>query len=329
MRKISADIKKNDFAPVYLIFGDESYLRENYSKSLLKALVTPGDTLNYNAFSGEATDPKEVIALADTLPFMAERRVIYVKDSDFFKKAVEGIAEYIGNPSRNTVLIFDESNINKNNRAYKAAAKAGYVAEAERYDADKLPEWIAADFKRHGKKVTRETVNLLIERVGRDMTMLDTEVKKVSSYAEGRDTVTSEDVMTLVSRSPSYNVFQMIEAIGDRQLNKAVGIYYDMIMEGVDPYSVFSLVAKQFREMVIVSDMRARGLDNEAIAAALGLSSKMSWKVNKLARQAGKFGRSGMQRAIEDSVRAPREIAQGKIDKDIAMELLIISVASA
>lgn len=325
MRKVSADIKNKDFAPVYLIYGEESYLREYYKNSLLKALVTPGDELNYSMFSGDGLDPGEIVSLAMTLPFMAERRVIYVKDSGFFKKAAAEIADYIKAPSPDTVVIFEESSIDKKTSAYKAAVKAGYDVEAGKYDEKKLPEWIAANFKRNGRKVSRETVDLLIERTGKDMAVLDAEIKKVSAYSEGRDSVTADDIMKLVTRTPSYTVFQMIDAIGEKKLNAAVGIYYDMIAEQQNAFGVFSLIARQFRTMLTVSDMMKDGADPNDIAAAAHISYK---QVFLYSGRAKKFARPKMVKAIEECARAQREVAQGKIDKDAAMELLIISAAS-
>ncbi len=325
MRTVSADVKNKDFAPVYLIYGEEAYLRENYRNSLLKALVTPGDSLNFASFSGDGADAGEIVSLAMTLPFMAERRVIYVKDSGFFKKGADEIADYIEEPSQETVLIFNESEINKNTRTYKIAKKCGYIAEAVRYDRKKLPQWVAANFKRYDKKVSADTVNLLIERAGSDMSALDMEIKKLSSYAEGRESVEAEDVMKLVTRSPSYSVFQMINAIGDRKLNEAVGIYYDMMQEEQNVYGIFTLLSKQFRLMLEVSDLKEKRISDNDIAEMTGLSYGL---VKKYSIQAGKFTRPRMIKALEECVRAPREIAQGKISKEAAVELLVVGVAS-
>ena len=86
---ISEDIKNRTFKPVYLIFGDEGYLRENYRRRLTEALVTPGDTLNWASYSGAGVSAKEVVSLASTMPFMAEKRVILVRDSGWFKTSCE------------------------------------------------------------------------------------------------------------------------------------------------------------------------------------------------------------------------------------------------
>ena len=238
MRDIRKDVKLRDFAPVYLIFGEEAYIRKNYRNQLVKALTAPGDSLNYSVFSGSETDPSEVISLAMTMPFMAEKRVILVKDSNFFKKTADDIADYLENPSPDTVLIFDESAVDKKTRTYKAAKKAGFDTEALSLKGKKLEEWIAANFKRNGKLIREETVKLLVDRVGGDLSVLDSEIKKLSAYASDRDSVTSDDVLLMVPRSPSYNVYQMIEAIGNKKVNLAVGIYYDMMVEKQNAYGV-------------------------------------------------------------------------------------------
>ena len=326
MRDIRKDVKLRDFAPVYLIFGEEAYIRKNYRNQLVKALTTPGDSLNYSVFSGSETDPSEVVSLAMTMPFMAEKRVILVKDSNFFKKTADDIADYLENPSPDTVLIFDESAVDKKTRTYKAAKKAGFDTEALSLKGKKLEEWIAANFKRNGKLIREETVKLLVDRVGGDLSVLDSEIKKLSAYASDRDSVTSDDVLLMVPRSPSYNVYQMIEAIGNKKVNLAVGIYYDMMVEKQNAYGVFSLLCSHFRRMLTVSDMKEQGADLQEISAALGLAD---WQVNKYLTQSRRFTRQKMIKAIDECVRAPREIFQGKILEDAAMELLIIGIASA
>ena len=326
MRDIRKDVKLRDFAPVYLIFGEEAYIRKNYRNQLVKALTAPGDSLNYSVFSGSETDPSEVVSLAMTMPFMAEKRVILVKDSNFFKKTADDIADYLENPSPDTVLIFDESAVDKKTRTYKAAKKAGFDTEALSLKGKKLEEWIAANFKRNGKLIREETVKLLVDRVGGDLSVLDSEIKKLSAYASDRDSVTSDDVLLMVPRSPSYNVYQMIEAIGNKKVNLAVGIYYDMMVEKQNAYGVFSLLCSHFRRMLTVSDMKEQGADLQEISAALGLAD---WQVNKYLTQSRRFTRQKMIKAIDECVRAPREIFQGKILENAAMELLIIGIASA
>ncbi|MBQ4482792.1 MAG: DNA polymerase III subunit delta [Lachnospiraceae bacterium] len=322
---VKSDVKNKTFAPVYLIYGEEMYLRENCRKMLLNALVAPGDTLNYARFSGKSTDPEEVVSIAMTLPFMAEKRVVLVTDSGFFKKAAEPVTDYIKDPAEDTVLIFVESSIDKKCASYTAAKKKGYDVEAAKYEQSKLPRWIAANFKRYDKKISSETVNLLLERAGNDMSALDREINKLASYAGERDVITNEDVMALVTRSPDFRVFQMMDAIVDKKLNKAVGMYYDMLSGKESPFGVLALLERHFRILLTVSDMSERKADTGEIAKAAGIGPGF---VYKYANQGRKYSRAGMIKALDSCAAAERDVKQGKLGEEAAIELLIISIAS-
>ena len=87
MKTLQEHIKNHSFAPVYLLTGSEAYLRNQYKNRLRDAMISSDDTMNYTAFEGKNIDPAEVISLAETLPFFAERRVILIENSGWFKSA--------------------------------------------------------------------------------------------------------------------------------------------------------------------------------------------------------------------------------------------------
>ena len=85
MRNITADIKSGSFKPVYLLYGSEDYLKKWLRDRLKKAIVPDGDTMNYSYFEGNKIVVKEVIDMANTLPFFAQKRLIIIENSGFFK----------------------------------------------------------------------------------------------------------------------------------------------------------------------------------------------------------------------------------------------------
>ena len=105
MKTIDEDIKSGQFKKIYLLYGDEAYLKKQYKDKLKKALVQPDDTMNFTAYEGKDTNPKEVIDLSETLPFFAERRVILIENSgssagDVTFKAgngIQGVADLVVN----------------------------------------------------------------------------------------------------------------------------------------------------------------------------------------------------------------------------------------
>ena len=113
MKLLTEDIKKRNFKKVYLLMGEEVYLRNQYRKRLREALLDPEDTMNAAVFEGKGTDLKAVIDLAETMPFFAERRVIELWDSGFAKSGCPELADYIPDIPDSTCLILTESEVDK------------------------------------------------------------------------------------------------------------------------------------------------------------------------------------------------------------------------
>ena len=82
MKSLNEDLKTGQFKQIYLLYGEEAYLKKLYKNRFVKAMVPEGDTMNYRYFEGKNTNPKEIIDLAETLPFFAERRLIVLEKGD-------------------------------------------------------------------------------------------------------------------------------------------------------------------------------------------------------------------------------------------------------
>ena len=108
MKTIDNDIKRQEFKKVYLLYGEERYLIRQYRDKLKKAMTSPDDTMNFSSFEGEDINVKEIIDLAETLPFFADRRVILIEDSKLFKKGSDELAEYLPTMPESTYFIFVE-----------------------------------------------------------------------------------------------------------------------------------------------------------------------------------------------------------------------------
>ena len=142
MQTLNQDIKDRTFKPVYLLFGEEAFLKKSY-KSRLREALTDGDTMNYNYFEGKGMNVNEIIGLADTMPFFAEKRLILMEDSGFFKggAGADELTEYMGGIPESTCLVFVESEVDKRSRLYKAVKKYGYAAELSHQEPAQLARW--------------------------------------------------------------------------------------------------------------------------------------------------------------------------------------------
>ena len=118
MKNLNADLKNGTFLQVYLLTGEEAYLKNRYKKRLRAAIVGEDDLMNFTAYTGKGIDIRQVIETAETMPFFAERRLIQIEDSGFFKYACPELADYLPTLPKETYMVFVEQEIDKRGKLY-------------------------------------------------------------------------------------------------------------------------------------------------------------------------------------------------------------------
>lgn len=134
MKKLGEEMRTGQLKQVYLLCGEEAYLRRQYRDRVKKALMGDGDLMNLNCFEGKGINPGEVIDLAQTMPFLAQRRVLVIENSGFFRRGGEALAEYLADPAQTAFFVFVESEIDRRSRLYKAVTAKGRVIECKTPD---------------------------------------------------------------------------------------------------------------------------------------------------------------------------------------------------
>ena len=168
MKTLNEHIKKGEYQKVYLIYGEEEYLKNQY-RDRMKAAIIGDDTINYSYFEGDSTKAEDVISMCETMPFFSDRRLVIVSDSSFFKNANDKLADYIKKLPGYIVLIFVEKNVDKRNKVYKAVSSCGYVTEMKYQTPAMLKKWIAGMLSKEHYKVTEAACDLILEKTGANM----------------------------------------------------------------------------------------------------------------------------------------------------------------
>ena len=125
MKRIAQDIKNGQLGNLYLLYGEEAYLRRQYRDKLKAALVPQEDAMNCSVYSGKDINASEVVDLAGTMPFFAERRVVIVENSGWFKSGNDQIAALVKSLPDTTCMIFVEAEVDKRGRLFKAVTANG------------------------------------------------------------------------------------------------------------------------------------------------------------------------------------------------------------
>lgn len=321
MKNLNEDIKTGSFRPVYLLFGEEDYLKNQYKNRLRKAILSEEDTMNFSSFEGRTTDVRKLIDQAETLPFFAEHRMILIEDSGFFKNASPELAEYIPQIPAETILVFVEKDVDKRGKLYKAVQKRGRAVELGRQDEKTLQSWVLGMLKKEKRAITRDALTLFLEKAGNDMENIANELEKLLTYTYGKEAVEYSDVEDICTVTTESRVFEMIRAVAEKKQKEALDLYYDLLSLKEPPMRILFLIARQFNQMMQIKDLRERGYGASEIASKAGIAPFI---VKKSLAQASHFEMDELCRAVKDCVEAEEAVKTGRLGDSLAVELVIV-----
>lgn len=325
MRTILEDIKNRQYKKVYLLYGEEAYLKNQYRQKLLSALVPEGDTMNLHIYEDTDISVREIIDLAETMPFFAEYRIIVLKDSGLFKKGGEELAEYIPGMPESTIMIFTEKEVDKRSKLFKTVKDQGRAVEFPAQDENTLQKWILGILKKESKKITQQTLLLFLEKTGTDMENISSEIEKLVCYTMGREVITSEDVEEVCTTRVTSRIFDMVGAVAEKKQEKALELYYDLLTLKEPPMRILFLIARQFNMLLQVKELKQKGADNRQIGERVGLPPFIA---GKYVAQCSGFKTEELKRAIEECVAAEEAVKTGRMNDVMSVEILIVKYSA-
>lgn len=331
MYVINEDISKGQFKKVYALFGEEEYLVSQYRNNLVRALTEVSDlselagNMNYLKISGECKDYSEVASFAQTLPFFAPRRVILLDGVKALAKSGDELSSIIENSPDTTFFIITDEKADKKLKIYKCIENIGHITEMKKQNEERLGRWITRKVNLEGKNITVGAVNELIERTDKDMLVISNELEKILAYCLDKDVIEVKDVSELVHMQISDNIFEMIDALGNRNQKKAMALYDEMLEAKEAPAKILWHMGTAFTRIYCVKEMRAKGFDKKAIADKMGLWSRL---IDGYINQSRMFSLSELRQAMEDCTEYSHRIHDGRLGDRVSVELLIVKYSS-
>lgn len=323
MQRIIKQIKEKNFQHLYLLYGEERYLKYQYTAKLKEALCE-NDEMNTHLYEGKDINVGEIIDLAETLPFLAERRVIFLKNSGLFKSGGDKLAEYLTNPNETTYFVFTESEIDKRTKLFKTLSANGLVVEFGTQDENTLKRWVAGILAKEGKKITDQTCTYFLTKTGTDMQNIQMELEKLICYCLDREVITNADIDAVCTTRLQDRIFEMVEYAAGHQPQKAINLYYDLLALKVEPIKILVLLSRQFNLMLQAKELKNKGFASKDIASKIGVPP---FAVKKYLDQASKYKSSELRAALERCVSMDQAVKSGNLDGKMSVELLILNNA--
>lgn len=323
MAILNQQINKKEFSRLYLLGGTEPYLIYQYRDKLIGALTDPNDTMNFITYKGENTKPEEIIEFADTMPFFAERRVVLVENSGFFKNGCERLETVLANLPETTVLIFVEKVIDNRKKLSKQVAELGTVAMFDAPDSDMLAVWLNGMFAEDRIAISGGTIHYLIDRVGNNMNLLKNEAEKLRTYAVDKGNVTREDIDLLCVNQVEDKIFDMIDAISEKKRQKAMKLYDDLLYLQEAPMKILVLITRNFMQLLKIRFALDTGTPEGQIASTFGIRP---YFVKKYIAQACSFTKDQLLACVRLCQEADANIKSGRMRDKLATEMVILEL---
>lgn len=341
---------------IFLLHGSEELLRIERLAAIREALGPPElADLSTTWLDGRKASVEEVCYYCDVVPFLTPRRLVVVegllaylgkrlrpkhglKDGAIDRQdapgtseaALKGLLDYLPTIPETTDLVLIESDrMSRTHPVVKVLSplvpegKAEIVL-CEAPDQRDLARWILARAKLKGAAIDRAAANDLATFVGRNLRLLDIELDKLVAYRGNEGAITREDVRLLVPYVQEANIFDMVDAIGRRDGATAMRLLRELQRDGAAPLYLLSMIVRQFRILLQVTDQMQVGLDHQAIAKAIGLHP---YPTQKAMQQCRNWQAADLEAVYDRLLATDLAIKTGKLPDDLALDLLVVELS--
>lgn len=335
-------LKRREIAPVYVLFGPETHLRNVAARTIANLAFPEGSFRDFNEdeFSlNHSENLPAALAAANQLPMMAERRLVRITDvriyasgnRDTIKEDHEKLlADYLGNPSPLSVVIFIADEFDKRRKMSKLLIDKAFAVEFLKLKEAELVAWARKEFRDSGFDIDEKTLHLLIGLVGDDLLRLGNEIRKVTTAALPDRVVPFDLVDQLVGNSRAISNFDLTDQIFDGNRTRSFSTLKKILDDGGEPLMVLGLVANNFRRLFTVKEMMARGIDRNEVAKILGLRYGLQEDFLATARRADRRRLAAILARIAETDLAIKTSrgGSGSAGARMQMELLLAEITA-
>lgn len=315
---------KEGLSPVYVLYGEESYLAEQYTRLIAKQAVgDPDDAFNMHRFDGQSMTPEQLEEAVEALPLMAERTCVTVRDMDLGTHA-ERLAELLRQMPDTCVLVFWQMTVQpekkKNWTAFLAEAeKHGCVVNFARKTAGDVVRLLVGGAKRRGCVLAAEDARRMVEQAGNDLNLLLCELDKLVALADG-GTITREMIERLGTKNLEARVFDLSKAIFAGRAKQAYELLHQLFVQREEPITVLAVLSNAYADVYRAKVASIGGVTAESLAVDFKSYKGKEFRLRNAARDAGRMSVVMLRESLEILAQADNDMKFGRQDGRTALE---------
>ena len=340
----------------YLLHGNDEFTCREHLKKLRKQ----GDYgYNSDTYSGAETPLTTLVATCDTFPFLTDARLVVLEglpkkrkgedaspDAGERKEAKDaptdkpkkgkkskgstetrggfekGLAEYLARlPATTTLIVLIDDEMPASSPLLKAASEHGKVIQCTLPRGAALESWIHKRAQSLGVKISSEATSLLANFTGNHLRMLANEIDKLATYVGERAVIDVEDVRLLSAQAQEARIFDLTDALAQRNRKQALDLLHDLLADGEPPLKLISTITSQVRSLLLVKELASDGLRIQQIVSATGMAPFVA---EKALRQVGKFQSAQLEGAYRQLLATDAALKRSRMTPEMALDLLVV-----
>ena len=331
MKILNKNLK--ELESIHLIYSNEKYLLEEFRKKFENEFISE-DIRDFNLNYLDDDKSNFVQSLASkskTLPTFAEKRFIIANCKNYFlnKSSEDNKLTRLFNdfPTKTILLLLVNGEVDKRLKVNKAVKNNGVILKLNPPKYQNLDNWIRKKFQEKGKSVDKAGINLLEEMFSNNLQLLENEIEKIVSCFLKKKSITKKDIRKIISRDSSLKenvIFSLTDALSERNKEKAVTLFNEMIVNGENPLMILSMIKRQIRLLIQVKELKNKGYKHKKIASIL---KEHPYPIKKCFYQVDNFQAEELDILLERFLEANLDILTGKYkEKKVAIEMAILNI---
>lgn len=321
-----AQVQEKSLRGAYLFEGEEEHFKAE-ALSLARRAILPEGMEDLNETVMENPDTDALIAASETLPFLADQRLIIVRDHPALSGRGEGddkLLSYLTNVPSSTVLIFYcNGKPDGRKKLYTTLKKYGTIVTFSPLKGAELTTWVTRTFKEAGKECNARTADYLIFTCGQDANRLSGEIAKIAAYRPEDPEVSPDDVKALATPSTECTVFEMVDAVVSGQSAKAMTLMRNQLRAGADRVFMLAMLLRQYKILQHIKVMQYEKQSREFITKNLGVPP---FAVDQYTRQASLYNGSQIKKAVQYCLDMEFAVKSGRINQEGSLETVMLQL---
>jgi len=329
MKQLREHIKQRNFKHIYLFYGEEKFLIQLYLQRMLEIIFEGQDkTMNLDRFDSETKDQEKILGSLETLPFFALKRVVLLEGLDLFnnknKAKADAIAKKMDDVKETTICFIIEDAVDKRTSLYKSIKENGFISEFLFQDEQELIQFVARELQKSNKKISTADARYFLETVGFELNTLNQEIKKLRDYLGNEEVVNKEDIDKVCTKHIEAKIFELVDAIGGKQREKAMLLYHDMLAVKEPESRILFMISRQMTLIYHAKLLSSKRVSVSLIAKQLKVPEFVA---KKIIAQSLKFSQKDLAYSIKNLVDLEYGFKSGKIDLDTGIGLAIVQMS--